>query len=338
MKIEIPQSGQPTASLCRVFTDFDNLAAFFTGWQGRFEQISAGKFAGQLQLVEGRLIKLVAVEFNQVVLARGYRETGLFSVYPVTSRNAGGIWHGRTLSQGRFVLHGTEAETNHLSSRHCQTIGITVQADVIQRVADVLFNGDASMLPASWDNMQPASMHFQKYLAQIQTLMQIGLSHPALISTEEWNQREQECLRILLNSLIADAAQHRKLPPHRRTVIVRSAEELMRSSLHQPLGVVDLCGRLGISDRTMRLAFLEQYGVGPMTFFRTLRLNAVRSALKANPLHSIMRTANDFGFHHLGHFSTGYRRLFGEVPSAIRRNGHYRTKKTGNGIVPRLFP
>jgi len=99
---------------------------------------------------------------------------------------------------------------------------------------------------------------------------------------------------------------------------VLEAEELMRSQLAEPFGAVDLCRRLRVSDRTLRLAFGERYGLGPMCYYKRLRLNAVRTMLKADPLLSVATAAKMFGFHHLGNFSADYRRLFGELPSASR--------------------
>lgn len=93
----------------------------------------------------------------------------------------------------------------------------------------------------------------------------------------------------------------------------------MRSRLGDPLSAVDLCHELDVSDRTLRLAFLERYGVGPVTFFRFLRLNAVRSRLRANQEIAIADAAREFGFHHLGNFAADYRRLFGVRPSQTER-------------------
>ena len=91
----------------------------------------------------------------------------------------------------------------------------------------------------------------------------------------------------------------------------------MRARLRLPLGEIDLCRELGVSGRTLRLAFRERYGLGPMAYYQTLRLNAARSAFKeADPESvSVARIARDLGFYHPGKFSGYYRRLFGEVPT-----------------------
>lgn len=87
-----------------------------------------------------------------------------------------------------------------------------------------------------------------------------------------------------------------------------------------PVGAIDLCAELGVSDRTLRYAFRERFGIGPMAFFRALRLNAVRAALKGDSTTPIASVANRYGFQHHGNFAADYRRAFGELPSRTLRD------------------
>jgi len=105
-----------------------------------------------------------------------------------------------------------------------------------------------------------------------------------------------------------------------RSSLVRRAEDLMRARLPTPTGESDLCATLGVSGRTLRLAFRERFGMGPTTYFQTLRLHAARATLKADGLEkvSIAELARQFGFFHVGKFAGYYRRQFGEVPTKTR--------------------
>ncbi len=97
----------------------------------------------------------------------------------------------------------------------------------------------------------------------------------------------------------------------------------MRARLRSPLGEIDLCTELGVSGRTLRLAFRERFRLGPMAYYQTLRLNAARASIKAADPDavSVALIARDMGFHHPGKFSGYYRRLFGEVPSNTIHEG-----------------
>src|SRR6266702_8361344 len=62
--------------------------------------------------------------------------------------------------------------------------------------------------------------------------------------------------------------------------IVDRAEEFMQKHMDQALATEDLCRELEVSERTLRYAFKDVFGQGPMAYFKTQKLNAVRQALK----------------------------------------------------------
>ena len=299
-------------------SDFDQVAGFFAGWDGRFEQLSSGRFEGRLSLVRGREVRLVSLQCNQVLLARGRLAPGLFALYAVTPANAGGLWQGRRLTPGQFVVHGPDAETNHLSARQLTSVGFSMQADLIEAAARKLTAADLDYWPKEWAAFTPPPDCYSDLNARIQQLLRLALADPTTLASPEGAQLEQECIRAVVRGVVPIPSVRGDRRLSQRGAVVRRAEEFMRASLHQPFGAVDLCAELGVSDRTLRLAFRERFGLGPMTYYRALRLNATRSTLKADPAREIANVASDYGFHHLGNFAADYRRLFGERPSATR--------------------
>ena len=80
----------------------------------------------------------------------------------------------------------------------------------------------------------------------------------------------------------------------------------------------DLRRASGASERRIRHAFNECYGVPPTVFLRSAALHEVRRTLLEGPeaRDAVSRAASDFGFRHLSRFADQYRALFGELPSA----------------------
>ena len=87
------------------------------------------------------------------------------------------------------------------------------------------------------------------------------------------------------------------------------------SRLDEPPTVGTLCEALGVSRRTLQSCFQATWGMGPLVWLKTMRLNAVRRRLKT--ASSVTEAATEYGFWHFGHFSTDYQALFGELPSAM---------------------
>jgi AraC family ethanolamine operon transcriptional activator len=92
------------------------------------------------------------------------------------------------------------------------------------------------------------------------------------------------------------------------------AFDLVMTRLDQPPSVAELCDLLGVSRRTLQNCVQATWGMGPLAWVNTLRLNAVRSRLKTAT--SVTEAATEFGFWHFGHFSSAYHAMFGEPPSS----------------------
>lgn len=327
-----PHQGPPSARVLHL-KQFEEASTLFANWRGQFEQISNGQFVGAFRFVRGGILRLVSLEANQRVLLRGRDVAGWFSVYPVTARNAASLWQGHRLSPGQLVVHGTNAETNHCSARQTDNLGVSLPPKLLEEAARLLLNSEVT-LPPSWETLTPPPEAFDTLNRRLSGLLQLGVADPLLLGTPEGDRLEQECVRSLVASLFSTATPQPALCLAARCRLIRRAEEFMRSRLSEPLGAIDLCRELGTSDRTLRLAFRERFGLGPMAFYKCLRLNAVRSQLRANSHLAIADVAFEFGFHHLGNFAADYRRLFGHRPSESPRQPPDSSTTSANDNTP----
>lgn len=102
--------------------------------------------------------------------------------------------------------------------------------------------------------------------------------------------------------------------------IARSARAYMEDRLEADVlpTIVDLCGSIGVSERTLQYAFREYVGLAPTAYLRLCRLNRVRATLLAADRQetTVTEVAMRFGFLHLGRFAGDYQRVFDETPSA----------------------
>ena len=80
----------------------------------------------------------------------------------------------------------------------------------------------------------------------------------------------------------------------------------------------------GVSERTLRTAFHEYFGVGPVRYLQLRQLRQVHSALRAADPEaaSVGDLLVQHGEWEFSRFARRYRRLFGELPSqTLRQNG-----------------
>lgn len=98
------------------------------------------------------------------------------------------------------------------------------------------------------------------------------------------------------------------------------AKEIMLSQFDEPLSVTGIAAELGVSVRSLQLAFRHHYNKSPREFLTDVRLQAARSLL-CDPDNNdkIASVALECGFFHQGRFARAYRERFGELPSSTGR-------------------
>ena len=116
---------------------------------------------------------------------------------------------------------------------------------------------------------------------------------------------------------------------HSSLNLVQRAEVLALADLDKPLHVATLAHTLAVSERTLRKAFQNTYGLSPCRHLRMLRLSRVRRALLSahDQVVTVTKIATEFGFAELGRFSVEYRKVFGESPSVTLRRASRRCEK-----------
>ncbi len=109
-----------------------------------------------------------------------------------------------------------------------------------------------------------------------------------------------------------------------RGQIVHAAMDFVDQHDCEYLLVRDLATAAKISERTLRAAFQEYFGFGPVQYLRLRMLNQVRKALQNADaaVTTVTQIATQFGVWELGRFAQDYRLLFDEYPSVTLRQGH----------------
>ena len=106
-----------------------------------------------------------------------------------------------------------------------------------------------------------------------------------------------------------------------RQTVVRRALEVLEERDRQHIAVPELAGLVGVSERTLRRAFNEYYGIGPVGYLQLRKLHQVHHALQAAELEetTVASVLFQHGVWELGRFASRYRQQFGELPSETLR-------------------
>jgi AraC-like DNA-binding protein len=110
-------------------------------------------------------------------------------------------------------------------------------------------------------------------------------------------------------------------PQLARPHILQTVLSVIEEHSEEHLSVYRLSNIVGVSERTLRTAFEEYFGVGPTKYLKIRMLHEARKALKtADPFAtSVTDIAVRLGIWEFGRFSHDYKALFGELPSQTLR-------------------
>ncbi|MFA5262550.1 MAG: helix-turn-helix domain-containing protein [Opitutaceae bacterium] len=111
--------------------------------------------------------------------------------------------------------------------------------------------------------------------------------------------------------------------------MIRRACDWMRAHLEQPMEVGELARHLGGSRRQLERRFDAVISCSPYSAFLNLRMDRAKELLLDTSL-KIETIAQCTGFGDAPHFSSTFKRRFGESPAAFR-------KRSGAGILPDAF-
>jgi transcriptional regulator GlxA family with amidase domain len=143
------------------------------------------------------------------------------------------------------------------------------------------------------------------------------LAHPEVARAVE-----EELVRTIVHCLGEADSSEKKLPGHLRMPVMQRFERAIAEAEGEPLYLTEICGTIGVQERTLRNHCLEYLGMSPHRYLWLRRMALVRRALDLadSTERTVTMIANDYGFWELGRFSVAYRNLFGESPSATLRN------------------
>lgn len=92
---------------------------------------------------------------------------------------------------------------------------------------------------------------------------------------------------------------------------------MMEQNLSEPLPILMIAGRLGLSVRQLERRFESSLGQHPSAVYRTLRIRHAHRLLETTD-RSVTEIALETGFSDSGHLSRQFKALYGVPPSRMR--------------------
>jgi AraC family transcriptional regulator, ethanolamine operon transcriptional activator len=320
-RVPLCEAASARATVVR-FGDIDEQAAALQGWNQRYLQLSRGRFDGTVERLQLDGVGLFIEDLHQSVHQTGWVRDDAIGVLLAVQGDA--RFCGRAASGDTLHVFSGRDGFEFLSPQRHAMIGIEMDRSLFEAHVEPAVGESAASDRARLLHADPAVIgDLRRFL--------VDLFQSAGAIVEDRGRHGHAPLRKQVRTQLLDrialamaprdavAADSQARATSGQSALVVRATEYVAHRLGDPPSVGEMCEALGVSRRTLQSAFQITWGMGPLAWLTTLRLNAVRRRLKS--AGSVTEAATEFGFWHFGHFSGDYQALFGECPShTLRRH------------------
>jgi AraC family ethanolamine operon transcriptional activator len=312
--------------------DIDEIPTVLSSWEMEWRQLSRGCFHGQLKFAQFESIALFYLSWDRVVQIQGSFPPNTISFGIEISSQGQAVWRGFKYGN-QDVLISSDREIDLKVPAGYEMFIVAVERELLLEYADSqqrrLCQKD---LQKSLGKVNSAALNAIKaYLQSNFALLELDLDdlkiYPAAQSII------QDVVSLLITVLLSTEDFSAQLSHSlQRVQLVKQLEQYMLAHLDQPLTIERLCAVTGISERSLNNYFHDLLDMSPIAYFKALRLNRARSALKlADPtIDKVNSIAKKLGFQHMGYFSMDYKAMFGESPSKTLWRSVYQTQDLQN--------
>lgn len=309
---EIPSS---IYALHRRFNAFEEFAEEIVAWGTDFRQLSADASGTELTQIGSASLQLSLLRLGchceqQGESPKGFRTFGL-----PTNASSPFTWRRQKVPPNSILVFGADDEFEATTRPGFEVLTLAIAESVLETVP-----AGSELLDYTSDNgavLECVPGSLQRLHQRVQALLQSSRLGTAAPMDRLLDLAGNDLSRFLWDAISRGNTKMKGLAGTTKRNALAKAREWVRVHQTQTVRVHDLSQAVGVSERTLRRAFVEYYGVGPSEYMRAIRLSGVHRELRlADPKTTKVKDiAVKFGFWHASQFATDYRHLFGELPS-----------------------
>lgn len=261
-------------------------------------------------------------------------KTGAVSVVDIKSDNSYQLRH--QTAEGHLAIGYNEgARAMLVCARNCNpkedlllSRGSAVDASILGQSETVWIDVDLASVPelrpfvpehAEWYVLTAGDGRAHAELrGYVSAAMSMCFADPLLLEDDSMRRR----IEIELISRIAQALRKSAVKPgpskreQKMYALAQRVETFMWDNMEERITLARICRSANCRTRSAIYCFKDLFGLGPITYLKIRRLDAVHQRLKESDGNlRIIDVAADYGFWHMGHFSADYKRMFGKTAS-----------------------
>lgn len=310
-----PAAAVSSASLALDVFDVDLLSEAVAGSGLEHRQLGRGPFRGQLKRLRLGELLLDSGCYNQTLQSRGCFAAGAVVLGCILAEREAGCINAHRFGRNDLVVFPEGAEMDYLVPADTEWVALQLPRRLLL---------DAGIPPEVLNGVGVYSATRPANAALADLLRRLLSSNCGSGGAPAGPRRDSDAtvgtlLETLRRVLDPETRPHhaRRTSYRKRSALVQGFERLVLDAGAATPSVPELAAGLGVSQRTLELAFREHLSMSLKRYAALMRLNEVQKALLKAPedAATVSELARRHGIRQLGRFAGEYRRQFGELPS-----------------------
>lgn len=304
---------------CYVSDDPNTQAENLRGWSQIYDQLSVGRFQGEINGVclSGthlfRETTNLSLRQSCVVLS----DSWWFGI-PVCETNSFRI-DAHRVNEGAATIRRGNQPFELITPAGFRIFGLVIQHKTLSEHLLSVFPEEDALARLGGDTSQGDSRSLRALRHLFGEVLHEISRRPEMLQSVKVCQAIQNSILEAITQLCASSRQATVISRSevQHAQIVHRVRQFLLENSDRAISIPELCTVFGISRRTLQYVFDRVLGIGPNAYLKILRLNGVRRDLLCRDRQvSVQQAASDWGFWHYSQFAKDYRTLFDELPSA----------------------
>lgn len=311
-------------SLRAGFSDFDAFAEAVHDWNVEFVQLESGPFEAVIEQVGTERLQLGRARFGRRLHQMGETPRRLRTFVIPGDAEFRILWRGKEITGNDIGIFPMDGALDSVSLPGFDVLLPSLPQSLLDERSTGLGLPTIDKLAGGSEVIRCEPDAVARLRHWLQTVMSELLKDPEVLRDQ---QTSDEIAWAISGNILKTLATDRGLVSGAsRTPRLRVCDDSLDFIAAHPgrsLTVREVADAVGVSERTLRRAFQDRFGVSTKEYIKARRLRATRRDLfRLSPDETQVRqVALRWGFWHSSQFAQDYHRAFGELPSdTLRRH------------------
>ena len=297
------------------FNNFDQYQEAARGWELDLRLLSKNDFSADLSMFSSKTFLLTRTKLFGKIDQFGLTPKGFRSLVVPVNYNNEYVWLHKRVSGKDLLIFPKDGTLDAVSYSDFDNYIISINEDILFQVIDQLdyknckklFNGDEQVL------------HITKEFSLSFHLLADNFLNSEITDNKWVALMENNMIHFLLKYIEESNENTIQIPKRRKDIALRKAVDIINNTECELISIPELCGLVGVSERTLLYAFKNKFQISPSDYIKSVRLNKVRRDLfqLKDQNTSISSIAGKYHFWHMGQFAQDFNKQFGVLPSDI---------------------